>query len=411
MDRTFEEKVQVYAEVILKVGLGLRSGQRVLIRAPIECAPMVRILVEKAYLDGARHVDVAWNDDALTLTRFLHAPRDSFDIFPAWQAQALNDSAERADAVLSIFATDPELLAGQDPALISVVEKTRQLALIPFLRKVGSNELNWSIASVPITKWATHVFPGVTRAEAFDRLWNAIFRAARINEEDPFAAWEEHNAGLDRRCKQMNERQYAALRYRGPGTELTIGLPAGHCWVGGRSRTPGGISFNPNIPTEEIFSMPHRDRVDGTIASSMPLSYGGTTITGFTLTFEAGRVTRVKAATGGAVLEKLIATDEGSARLGEVALVPHSSPISESGILFYNTLFDENASSHLALGRAYRHCIEGGGAMSEEEFLAAGGNQSLTHVDFMVGSSALDIDGIRSDGSAEPVMRAGEWSF
>jgi aminopeptidase len=411
MDRTFDEKVELYADLILKVGLGLRPGQRLMIRAPIETAPTVRIIGERAYKAGARYVDYTWNDDALTLIRFQNAPRDSFDEFPSWQAQALNESAERGDAVLSIHAAAPDLLRDQEPDLIALAERTRQTAFLPFSRKVGANELNWSVASLPIGSWAARIFPHAMSGERVDRLWNAIFRACRINEADPFAAWEEHNADLDRRCRYMNSKQYVALRYRGPGTALTVGMPERHLWAGGRSRTPGGIYFNPNIPTEEIFSAPHKDHVNGTVASSMPLSYGGTLITDITLAFEAGRVVRANARTGEAALQRVIDTDEGSSRLGEVALVPNSSPISQSGILFYSTLFDENAACHLAFGRAYRNCVEGGAAMSDSEFGAAGGNYSLMHVDFMVGSPALDIDGIRADGAAEPVIHAGEWAF
>ncbi len=411
MDRTFSEKVDLYADLILKVGLGLKTGQRLLIRAPIESAPTVRIIGRKAYQAGARYVDYTWNDDALTLIRFQNAPRDSFDEFPSWQAQALNESAERGDAVLSIHAAAPDLLRDQQPDLVALADRTRQTALLPFSRKVGANEMNWSVASIPIASWAAQIFPSAMSGESVDRLWNAIFRACRINESDPFAAWEEHNADLDRRCRYMNAKQYVALRYRGPGTDLTVGMPEHHVWAGGRSRTPDGIYFNPNLPTEEIFSAPHKDRVNGTVSSSMPLSYGGSLITEMALTFEAGRVVRTSARAGNEALQKVIETDAGSARLGEVALVPNSSPVSQSGILFYNTLFDENASCHLALGRAYRGCVEGGGTMGDAEFAAAGGNQSLMHVDFMVGSDALDIDGIRADDVAEPVIRSGEWAW
>jgi len=411
MDRNFDEKLNVYAELMLKIGLGLAPGQRLMIRAPIEAAPTVRIVAEKAYILGARYVDVGWMDDALTLMRYQRAPRDSFDEFPNWQAQALIESAEKADAVLSIYATDPELLKDQDPDLIAQVERVRQTRLLPFSKAVGANHLNWTVVSVPIASWAARVFPDATRSESVDRLWNAIFRACRINEDDPIAAWEKHNADLETRCGHMNAKQYTALHYRGPETDLTIGMPDHHLWAGGRSQTPSGIRFNANIPTEEIFSAPHCSKVDGTVASTKPLSYGGTLIEDFRLTFEGGRCVGATAAKGEPTLRKLIAADEGSARLGEVALVAHSTPVSQSGILFYNTLFDENASCHLALGRAYRSCIEGGGKMSDEEFAAAGGNQSLMHVDFMVGGPKLDLDGIRHDGVAEPIMRGGEWTF
>jgi aminopeptidase len=411
MERTFDEKLDLYADLLLKTGLGLSPGQRLLIRAPIETAPVVRIIVEKAYCEGARYVDVVWTDDALTLIRFKHAPRDSFDEFPSWQAQALIETSERADAMLSIYATDPDLLREQDPDLIALSERTRQTRLLPFSRRVGANELNWTVASIPVASWASRIFPGAMRSEGVDRLWNAIFRGCRINEVDPIAAWAQHNEDLENRGRHLNEKQYEALRYRGPETDLTIGMPEHHVWAGGRSITPAGIRFNANIPTEEIFSAPHKNRVDGTVSSTKPLSYGGTLIRDFRLTFEGGRVVEARAEQGEPTLKKLLATDEGSSRLGEVALVAHSTPISQSGILFYNTLFDENASCHLALGRAYRSCIERGGGLTEEEFAAAGGNDSLMHVDFMIGGPDLDIDGILKDGGSEPVMRKGEWAF
>jgi aminopeptidase len=225
------------------------------------------------------------------------------------------------------------------------------------------------------------------------------------------AAWQTHLAALNARCDYMNAKAYTALRYSGPGTDFTLGLPEGHLWAGGDSISEGGQRFVANLPTEEIFSLPHRARAEGVVRSSRPLSYAGTLISDFSLRFEGGRVTQLEAATGEAVLRRLLETDEGAARLGEVALVPDSSPVSRTGLLFANTLFDENAASHLALGNGYRFCLRGGSVLGNKEFEAAGGNLSATHVDFMIGSADLAIDGIAADGSAEPVMRAGEWAF
>jgi aminopeptidase len=408
---SFEEKLQNYAELAIKIGVGLQAGQRLLVRAPVESAPLVRLIAASAYKAGARLVDVMWNDDALTLARFNYAPRDSFEEFPTWQADALIKIANEGGAVLSIHAADPDLLKEQDPDLVALVQRVSQTHLLPFRRKVMSDELNWSIISLPIASWAAKVFPNNPPEEQIARLWEAIFKVCRLDRPDPVAAWRQHVAELSARKDYLNTKRYTALKYTAPGTDFTLGLPDQHIWNGAQSQTPAGVTFIANVPTEEVFTLPHKDRADGVVSSTKPLSYGGVLIEDFRLTFAGGRVVKVAARRGEAVLKKLIETDEGSARLGEVALVPHSSPISQSGLLFYNTLFDENASNHVAIGRAYRFCLEGGPAMSEEEFAAAGGNDSLAHVDFMIGSAVMNVDGITRDGMIEPIMRAGEWAF
>jgi aminopeptidase len=380
---SFEEKLQNYAEMAVKIGVGLQAGQRLMVRAPIESAPLVRLIVASAYKAGARLVDVLWTDDTIILARFNYAPRDSFEEYPTWQADALAQMANAGDAVLSIYATDPDLLKDQDPDLVAL----------------------------PIASWAAKIFPDSPPDEQISKLWEAIFKVCRLDQPDPVAAWEGHVAELSARKDYLNAKAYTALKYTAPGTDFTLGLPDHHIWHGAQSQTPTGITFIANIPTEEVFTMPHKDRADGIVSSSKPLSYGGVLIEDFNLTFAGGRVVKVTAKKGKAVLQKLIETDEGSARLGEVALVPHSSPISQSGLLFFNSLFDENASNHLAIGRAYRFCIAGGAGMSDEEFAAAGGNDSLAHVDFMIGSAEMDVDGLTHDGIAEPIMRAGEWAF
>jgi aminopeptidase len=295
--------------------------------------------------------------------------------------------------------------------LVALVQRVAQTHLIPFRRKVMSNELNWSVISLPIPSWAAKVFPGSPPKEQMAKLWEAIFEVCRIDQPDPIAAWQAHVHELAARRDYLNARRYTALKYTAPGTDFTLGLPDQHLWQGVDSQTPAGIPFIANIPTEEVFTLPHRDRAEGVVSSTKPLSYGGILIKDFSLTFAGGRIVKVTAKTGETVLRKLIETDEGSARLGEVALVPHRSPISQSGLLFYNTLFDENASNHLAIGRAYRFCLKDGPRMTDQEFNAAGGNDSLAHVDFMIGSAAMDVDGLNADGSTEPIMRAGEWAF
>lgn len=407
---SFDQKLQNYADLAVRVGVNLQAGQRLIVRAPVESAPLVRLIAASAYQAGARLVDVMWGDDGVTLARFQHAPRDSFEEFPTWQARALIETAERGDAVLSVYATDPDLLKDQDPELVTLTERVRQTQLHPFYNKLMSDAFNWCVVSFPIGSWANKVFPHDEPATQISKLWEAIFRACRVDQADPVAAWREHTQHLAARRDYLNARQYTALKYTAPGVDFKLSLPENHEWHAGEKATMSGISFIPNVPTEEVFTMPHKDKTEGVISSSKPLSYGGVLIENFSLTFAEGRVVKAMAEKGETVLKRLIETDEGSARLGEVALVPDSSPISRSGLLFYNTLFDENASNHVALGRAYRFCVKGGVGMSDEEFAAAGGNDSLAHVDFMIGSNQMDIDGIRADGMAEPLFRKGEWA-
>jgi aminopeptidase len=412
MSLSFEQKLQNYADLAVEIGIGLQPGQRLIIRAPIEAASLVRLITVSAYEAGARLVDVLWNDDAITLARFKHAPRDSFEEFPAWRTQVLAKAAEEGDAVLSIYATDPDLLKEQDPGLIATSQRVSDYHMLPFRRKAMADEVNWSIIAYPLPSWAAKIFPNDPPNEQLSKLWDLIFKVCRADQVDPVEAWQEQNQVLSARKKYLNLKQYAALRYTAPGTNFTLGLPENHIWHGGTAKTaPSDIAFTPNIPTEEIFTLPHKDLADGTVTSTRPLSYGGVLIENFSLTFEMGRVVNIRAEQGETVLRNLIEADEGAGRLGEVALVPYSSPISQTGILFYNTLYDENAASHLALGRAYRFALQDGKTMSDEEFALTGGNNSLIHVDFMIGSDELDIDGLTRNGMVEPLMRAGEWAF
>ena len=302
-------------------------------------------------------------------------------------------------------------MKGQDGDAIAASQKGAQMALKPFMGKIMKDAVNWCVVATATPAWAAKVFPDAPEGERVGRLWDAIFKAVRADREDAVATWQEHLAELEARRTYLNGRRYSALHYRAPGTDLLLGLADGHIWKGGATRNDAGTTFVANLPTEEVFTAPHRGRVEGTVSSSKPLSYGGQLIEDFSFTFRDGRVVEVRAAQGEDALKRLLETDEGAARLGEVALVPHSSPISQSGLLFYNTLFDENAASHLALGRAYRFCAEGGTTMSDDEAKAVGLNDSLTHVDFMIGSGEVEIAGVREDGREEPVMRAGEWAF
>jgi aminopeptidase len=404
MDNAFDQRLRAYAELTVRVGLNLQPHQRLLIIGPIanggaslEAAPLVRHITAAAYAAGARLVETLWGDEALLAARFAHAPRDSFE------------HVEGGNAVLSIYANDPDQLKDAPSDLVAAVQQATARSVRPFREHISRNQTNWGVVAAAAASWAARVFPDVEPSQQVPRLWEAIGRLCRLDQPDPIAAWDTHLNELAARTEQLNRKRYTALRYNGPGTDLTIGLPDGHCWVGGSSVSASGIRFAPNLPTEEVFTMPHKERVDGTVRASKPLSYGGNLIEGFSLRFEGGRVVDVQAERGESVLRTLIAMDAGAARLGELALVPHSSPISQTGRLFYNTLFDENAASHVALGAAYKFTFRGGEALSDDTFEAAGGNRSAAHVDFMIGSGELNVSGVLPDGTIEPVMRQGEW--
>jgi aminopeptidase len=414
----FERKLEKYAEVIVRVGLNMQPGQRLLIGSsrfgreiPFEAAPLVRQVAAKAYQAGAELVDVIWGDPQLHLVRLQNARRDTLEAYSDWIAEGNLNHIKNGGAMLGIVANDPDLFKDQDPELVGILQgvssqQNQELGIL-----VSRWASNWLLVSIPTPAWAAKIFPGLSPQEQEDRLWEAIFKISRIDQDDPVKAWEQHGKMLGSVTDYLNQKRYTALKLTAPGTDLTIGLPDGHQWFGGSNQSLSGITFIPNMPTEEVFTMPHKDRTEGVVRASKPLNHAGTLIEDFSVTFENGRAVKVNAAKGETILRKLIETDEGAARLGEIALVRHSSPISQSDLLFYNTLFDENAANHVALGRAYPDTIKGGSAMSPEQFAAAGGNVSLIHVDFMIGSGEMDVDGIKADGSAEPVTRRGEWAF
>ena len=407
----FEQNLQKYAELSVKVGLNLQPGQRLAIHANLEAAPFVRLVATHAYQAGCRLVDVLWDDDPLLLIRFQHAPRDSFEEFPAWPFPALADYLKQGDAYLGIEGADPDLLAGQDSDLIGVFQRTRARHRQTYSKLITQNAANWSIVAFPAPSWAARVFPGETPENQVACLWDAIFDVCRVKQPDPVAAWQRHLQALAARSQYLNARQYRGLKYSGPGTDLYLGLAAGHIWISSPTSSKAGVSFVANMPTEEVFTLPDKDQTHGVVTATKPLSYLGALIEDFSLTFENGRAVNATAAKGEAVLRQMITIDEGAARLGEVALVPHHSPISQSGIRFHSSLFDENAASHIALGRGYRFTLRDGTELSEEDFAARGGNVSNAHVDFMIGSDQIDIDGILADGTLEPVMRSGDWAF
>lgn len=408
IDQKTKEK---YAELALKMGVNLQKNQSLMINAPIEGAEFTKIVVRKAYELGAKDVHINWSDDDLTLWKYQYSPDEVLGHFPKWRVELYHEFIEDGGALLSIRATNPDLLKDINPERVALANKAAAQALTKFQEYVMNDKITWSIISIPTGDWAQKVFPDKSREDAVKHLWEAIVKIVRVDQDDPIKAWEEHNQALQTAEQILNEKRYRKLIFKGPGTDLTIGLPEGHIWQGGSAVSQQGITFNPNMPTEEVYCMPHKYEVDGTVASTMPLNYGGSVIDGFSLTFEKGKVVDFKAEQGEDVLKHLLDTDEGARRLGEVALVPHESPVSQSGLIFYNTLFDENASCHLALGKAYPTSIEGGSNMSKEELDQHGVNDSLVHVDFMIGSDQLDIDGVKEDGTIEPVFRSGTWAF
>lgn len=396
------------AELAVRVGLGLVPGQELVMTAPVEALPLARRITEHAYRAGAALVTTILSDDQAVLARFRHAPDGSFDKAPAWLFEGMAAAYRDGAARLAIVGDDPTLLAEQDPDRVARANRARSTAYRPALELIASSTINWTIVAAATPAWARAVFPDKSEDAAVAALWDAIFAASRADAPDPVAAWAAHNAALATRRRMLNDRRYAALHFRGPGTDLRVGLADGHAWMGGASAARNGISGNPNIPTEEVFTTPHALRVDGTVAATKPLAHQGTLIRDIRVRFDGGRIVEASASAGMAVLERMIGTDEGARRLGEVALVPHSNPIGRSGLLFLNTLFDENAASHIALGQAYAKCFVDE-ELTEAELTARGANRSLIHVDWMIGSAETDVDGIDVVGNAEPLMRGGEW--
>ncbi len=403
-------KLDRLAEVAVKVGLRLQPGQDLMLTAPIAALPLVRRVVKHAYEAGARLVTPIFSDEEITLTRYRSASDASFDRAPGWLYEGMAKAFSENTARLAIVGDDPMLLSGQDPEKVARANKANSVAYQPALEKIAGFDINWNIVAYPGTSWAKQVFPNDEESVAVTRLAEAIFAASRVANDDPIAAWEAHNKALHSRTHWLNGQRFQALHYSGPGTDLMIGLADDHEWAGGGSTARNGITCNANIPTEEVFTTPHKLRVEGRVASTKPLSYQGTLIDEISVRFEAGRIVEARAARGETVLNKVLDTDEGARRLGEVALVPHSSPISKSGILYYNTLFDENASCHIALGQCYAKCFVNGDKLTPDEIAARGGNKSLIHIDWMIGSDRIDIDGVRADGSRVPVFRKGEWA-
>jgi aminopeptidase len=406
---THSARLDQLAAVAIEVGLGLARGQELLITASLDALPLARRITEHAYRAGASLVTTFYTDDESTLARFRYAPDASFDTAATWLQDGVAQAFRNNAARMAIAGANPALLAKEDPEKVGRANRAFSKASRPAMELITRHAINWTIVAAATPAWAASVFPDETKKVAMAKLWDAIFAASRADAPDPVAAWRAHDDGLRQRAALLNDRRYSTLHFRGPGTDLRVGLADDHVWMGGGTTAGNGLTCIPNIPTEEVFTTPHCKRVEGTVTSTKPLSYQGTLIAGIQVRFEGGRVVESHASQGEAVLRKMLETDEGASQLGEVALVPHSSPIAASGLLFSNTLFDENAASHIALGQAYSTCIRGGDTMNAAALAGKGANDSLIHVDWMIGSGEIDLDGISAAGATEPLMRKGEW--
>lgn len=407
----FNTYLDKYAELAVKVGVNIQDGQTLVVHAPVDSAEFTRLIAKKAYEAGARLVKILWTDETITRLQFEKAADDVFTEAPKWYAGEMTELVENGAAVLHVLAENPDLLSGIDSERIGNFYKARGEALKQYRAYQQSDKFSWCLIAVPSAAWAAKVFPDVPESKQVAKLWDAIFHTVRVDQENPVEAWNQHLEVLEAKSSVLNAKKYKKLHYVAPGTDLTIELPEGHIWAQGDSINERGHSFVANMPTEEVFTAPLKTGVNGTVHSTKPLSYAGNIINNFSLTFAEGKVVSFTAEQGYETLERLLNMDEGARYLGEVALVPHQSPISESNILYYNTLFDENASNHLALGSAYAFCLEGGKDMNQEQLIQSGLNTSVTHVDFMIGSGDMDIYGVTADGKEEPVFLKGNWAF
>lgn len=410
--KDFNEQLKNYAELAIKIGVNLQKNQTLVINAPVDAKDFVRIIAEIAFKNGARNVHVNYNDEILSRITYLNAQNDEiFNEFSKHRASELEEHAKNNAAFLSIVSSNPIILQGVDPSKIAASTKARSLALKEYYKYIMNSDVSWSIISIPSEGWATKVFPELSAPDAMKKLWEVIFSIVRVDTEDVVTAWDNHLKTLKEKVDYLNKTKFKTLHYKSPITDLIIELPKDHIWSGGGEHNSKGIYFVANMPTEEVFTLPLRTGVSGKVSSTKPLNYGGNVINNFSLTFNDGKIVDFSAEEGYEHLKKLIETDEGSHYLGEVALVPFNSPISNSNIIFYNTLFDENASCHLAIGKAYPICIEGGTTMSEEELIKNGVNFSLTHEDFMVGSADLDIIGTTFDDKEIQIFKTGNWAI
>lgn len=406
------ELLEKYARLLVKTGVNIQKNQILVVLSPIEAAPFARMVSEIAYKEGARDVQILWKDELSTKIKYLYASDEVFEEYPSWQKEFYLSYARRGAAFLNIFATDPELLKDVNPERVAKYHKLTNTELKEYRERTMTNQNAWCIGSIPTAAWAKKVYPDLSEEEAVEKLWEAILKTVRVDKEDPVAAWEEHKKNLKKRMDILNSNKLRSLHYKNElGTDLKIELPENHVWMGGADFTQEGVAFIANMPTEEVFTLPKKDGVNGKVVSSLPLNYNGNLIENFSLTFKDGKIIDFTAEKGYENLKHLINTDEGSHYLGEVALVPYDSPISNLKTLFYNTLFDENASCHLAIGKAYSPCIKGGEKMTKDQLEKEGANDSLVHEDFMVGTKDLEIMGTTFDGKEIPIFKNGNFAF
>ncbi len=406
------EDARRYAGLAINQGIHVQKGQTLLIRAQVDCVEFVRLLTEEAYRAGASDVQVFFTDTQVDRLRYQYAPQEVLDNPAGWMPQAQADYLEKGGCVISLTSADPDAFLGLDMGRVGRGLNAAKVAAKPFREQVDKGENQWLVLGVPSPGWAQKAFSQDGPERAVEKLWDAIYHTMRLDEADAAGAWEAHSRTLREQCGKLNGSGVVSLRLKNAlGTDLALDLVDAPVWEGGSSQTTGGVSFHANMPTEEVFSAPHRDRVNGTVYSSMPLNYQGTLIEGMRFTFRDGVVVDCDAKTGREALDLMLSVDEGSRRLGEVALVPYGSLIQQAGILFYNTLFDENASCHLALGSAYPSCSRGALDLSRQERLARGINESVSHVDFMFGTADLSVVGVRADGSTLQIFENGQWAF
>ena len=407
----FNENLKKYARLIAETGVNVQDNHTVVLQISVDQAPLARLITEEAYRLGAAEVIVQWSDETIQREFLAHAATDRIENVPQYKIDQTDDWIAKGASRISVVSSNPDALAGVDAQRVAAFQAANGKALVNLRKATQANKVSWTVVAAASEGWAAKVFPELaTSEEQVDALWNEIFKTTRIYEENPVIAWDIHDKKLQEKAAELNEQQFTALHYTAPGTDITIGLPKNHLWEGAGSYNARGEEFMANMPTEEVFTAPDSRRVDGYVSSTKPLSYAGTISSGMKFTFKDGKVVDFSAEQGEEALKNLLAIDEGAKHLGEVALVPDPSPISQSGLIFYNTLFDENASNHLAFGSAYAFNLQGGTEMSEEELAEAGLNRSQTHVDFMVGSDKMNIDGIKEDGTIVPVFRNGDWA-
>jgi len=405
-----EAGLKKYADLLVRAGGNVQKGQLVIISCAVDNALFGRMVRDAAYDAGASDVRIDWLDETTSRAMYLHGSDEIFDDYPEWRVQKFKEQDDKGAVYLHIDSSNPDNLKGVDPSRLQRFSKVASQATKEHASLTMNSTLRWSIVATPSPKWAAKVFPGLPEAEAMERLWQYILKAARADGTDPIADWKTHDQNFAKRVNYLNEQQFSALRFTtGIGTDITLGLVTSHVWAGGSEVAKDGVRFFPNVPTEEIFSMPHREKAEGRVVASMPLSYQGNLIESFEMTFKDGKVVSYKAEKNQDVLKNIVEMDEGAARLGEVAIVANSSPIGQMNTLFYNTLFDENASAHLALGKAYPNNMAGGDDLPVEELVAKGGNDSLIHVDFMFGTADMRIVGIKEDGTEVVFFDNGEF--